>query len=213
MISGLAEGIDTAAHLGAMHQKGKTIVVLGTGLNKIYPEESKILAESIIKNDGLIISEYKLYEDKKSSNFPKRNRIMSGLSNAILVIEAKNKSGTLITARYAKEQGKKIFCLPGNVDSKNSSGSNELIRNGAVLISDINDILKEINEKIEDQLEEIEINSEYKKVYEVLTKYPMHINEICKRVNRQVAEVSQIITMLEIEGLIKSLPNNEFIRS
>lgn len=196
-----------------MHQKGKTIAVLGTGLNKIFPEENKTLAESIIKNEGVIISEYELYEDKKSANFPKRNRIMSGLSNGILVIEAKNKSGTLITARFAKEQKKKIFCLPGNIDNKNSYGSNELIKKGAIVVNSINDILNEIKEKSKEETQENQINSEYNKVYDILTYTPMHINEICKKVKTPMAEVNQIITMLEIEGLIKSLPNNEFIRS
>ena len=212
IVSGLAEGIDTAAHLGAMHQKGKTIAVLGTGLNKIFPEENEILANSIIKNGGLIISEYGLYEEKKSENFPKRNRIMSGMSQGILVIEAKNKSGTLITARYAKEQKKKIFCIPGNIDSKNSSGTNELIKKGAIIATDIKDILSKIEEKTKEEKKELKINDEYKKVYNILTKSPMHINEICKRINTSMAETNQIVTMLEIEGLIKSLPNNEFIK-
>ena len=138
---------------------------------------------------------------------------MSGISDGILVIEAKNKSGTLITARYAKEQGKKLFCLPGNVGNKSSNGSNELIKNGAKLVTDINDILnKLIIEEPQEEKYKHEINSEYKKVYDILTRTPMHINEICKKANSPMAEVNQIITMLEIEGLIKSLPNNEFIK-
>lgn len=212
VISGLAQGIDTAAHLGAMHQKGKTIAVLGTGFNKVFPEENKILAESIIKNNGLIISEYELNQERKSENFPKRNRIMSGLSNGVLVVEAKNKSGTLITARYAKEQGKKVFSLPGNVDIINSSGTNELIKNGAILVTDIKDILNEITIKNQEKIKKEEINQEYKKIYDVLTNTPIHINEICKKTNSSMAEVNPIITMLEIEGLIKRLPNNEFIK-
>ena len=211
VISGLAQGIDTAAHLGAMHQKGKTIAVLGTGLNKIYPKENEILAESIIKNGGLIISEYGLYEERKSENFPKRNRIMSGLSDGILVVEARKKSGTLITARYAKEQKRKVFSLPGNVDIINSSGTNELIKNGATLVTHVKDILDEFTIENKEEKRE-EVNKEYKKVYDVLGAIPMHINEICKKTNSSMAEVNQIVTMLEIEGLIKSLPNNEFVK-
>ncbi len=211
VISGLAQGIDTAAHLGAMHQKGKTIAVLGTGLNKIYPKENEILAESIIKNGGLIISEYGLYQERKSENFPKRNRIMSGLSDGILVIEARKKSGTLITARYAKEQGRKVFSLPGNVDIINSRGTNELIKNGATLVTEVKDILNEFTLQNKEENKE-EVNQEYKKVYDVLEDFPMHINEICKKTNSSMAEVNQIITMLEIEGLIKSLPNNQFVK-
>ena len=212
VISGLAQGIDTAAHLGAIHQKGKTIAVLGTGLNKIYPKENENLAESIIKNDGLIISEYGLYEERKSENFPKRNRIMSGLSDGILVIEARRKSGTLITARYAREQGKKVFSLPGNIDIINSSGTNELIKNGATLVTDVKDILDEFTIENKEEIIKEEVNQEYKAVYDILGKVPVHINEICKKTNKSMAEVNQIITMLEIEGLIKSLPNNEFIK-
>jgi len=212
VISGLALGIDTAAHLGAMHQKGKTIAVLGTGLNNIYPKENEMLAASIIKNEGLIISEYELYEERRSENFPKRNRIMSGLSDGLLVVEARKKSGTLITVRYAKEQGKKTFSLPGNVDIINSSGTNELIKKGARLVTDAKDILDEFVIHNEEENKKEEINQEYRKVYDVLGNVPMHINEICKKTKSSMAEVNQIITMLEIEGLIKSLPNNEFIK-
>lgn len=212
VISGLAQGIDTAAHLGSMHQKGETIAVLGTGLNKIYPRENEILSKSIIKNGGLIISEYGLYEERKSENFPKRNRIMSGLSDGILVIEARKNSGTLITARYAKEQGRKVFSLPGNVDIINSSGTNELIKNGAILTTDVKDILDGFTIQNEEKSEKKEVKQEYKKVYEAIGTYPIHINEICKKTNTSMAEVNQIITMLEIEGVIKSLPNNQFIK-
>lgn len=212
VISGLAVGIDTASHLGAMHQIGKTIVVLGSGLNRIYPKENKILSSSIIKNGGLIVTEYDFNEEIKPENFPKRNRIMSGISDGILVIEARKRSGTLITVRHAKKQGKELFCLPGNISNKSSIGSNELIKNGAKMVTDVNDILEELVKKSQVDIGENEINSEYKTIYNILTDVPMHINEICKRVNSPIAEVNQIITMLEIEGLIQSLPNNEFIK-
>ena len=204
IISGLAEGIDTAAHLGAMHQIGKTIAVIGSGFNYIYPEENKILLESIIKNDGLVITEYSLNEEPKPTNFPKRNRIMSGLSKGILIVEAKNRSGTLITAKFANEQNKKVFCIPNNIDSKNSIGTNNLINQGAKLVINVNDILQEIIEE--------ETNEEYKCIYSILNSYPMNINEIAKKANLSIAETNQIITMLEIEGLIEKLPNNEFIK-
>ena len=132
--------------------------------------------------------------------------------NGVLIIEAKNKSGTLITARYAKEQGKKIFCLPSNIDIKNSYGTNELIKTGIKLVTNINDILEEIAVKQVIKTNEPEINSEYKKVYDILNNSPMHINEICKKVGLSMAEVNQILTMLEIDELIKSLPNNEYIK-
>lgn len=213
IISGLAEGIDTGAHLGGMHQIGRTVAVLGTGLNKIFPEENEILAKSIIKNDGLIITEYEASEEPKPSNFPKRNRIMSGISDAVLVIEARRKSGTTITARLAKEQNKKVFCLPSNIDSKNGSGTNELIKEGAILVTEPEDILKRIIIEPENKTEsKYEVNDEYKEVYSYLSDSPMHINEICKKAKISMSETSQILTMLEIEGVIKSLPNSEFIK-
>lgn len=213
IISGLAEGIDTSAHLGGMHQIGRTVAVLGTGLNKIFPEENEILAKSIIKNDGLIITEYEAGEEPKPANFPKRNRIMSGISDAVLVIEAKRKSGTTITARLAKEQNKKVFCLPSNIDSKNGSGTNELIKDGAILVTEPEDILKRIIIEPEDKTEsKYEVNDEYKEVYNALSSTPMHINEICKKAKISMSETSQILTMLEIEGAVKSLPNNEFTK-
>ena len=213
IISGLAEGIDTASHLGGMHQIGRTIAVLGTGLNKIFPEENEILAKSIIKNDGLIITEYEAGEEAKPANFPKRNRIMGGIADAVLVIEARRKSGTTITARLAKEQNKKVFCLPSNIDSKNGSGTNELIKEGAILVTEPEDILKRIIIEPENEIEsKYEVNDEYKEVYNALSSVPMHINEICKKAKISMSETSQILTMLEIEGVIKSLANNEFIK-
>lgn len=211
-VSGLAKGIDTASHLGGMHQIGKTIAVLGTGLNRIFPEENKILAESIIKNGGLIISEYEPNQGYVSTNFPKRNRIMTGISKGVLIIEARNKSGTLITARLAKEQNKKIFCLPGNIDNKNSSGTNKLIKNGAKFVIDVNNILDELIEKPKEDEIKYKVEDEYRKVYDILTDKPAHINEISKKAKISMAETSQILTMLEIEGLITNLTNNEFIK-
>lgn len=213
IISGLAEGIDTASHLGGMHQIGRTVAVLGTGLNKIFPEENEILAKSIIKNNGLIITEYEEGEEAKSANFPKRNRIMSGISDGVLVIEARSKSGSTITARIAKEQNKKVFCLPSNIDSKNGTGINELIKTGAILVTSPDDVLKHLSLEAETKADnEYEINDEYKGVYNCLSKTPMHINEICKKAKISMSETSQILTMLEIEGVVKSLPNSEFIK-
>lgn len=211
IVSGLAEGIDTSAHLGAMHQKGKTIAVLGSGLKEIFPKENEVLANSIIKNDGLIISEYDAYVKAKSQYFPKRNRIMSGLATAVLIIEAKQKSGSLITGRYAKEQGKKLYCLPSNINNITSKGTNTLIKTGAKVITEFNELVKELI-KQEDIIKYPEINEEYKKVYNILTITPIHISEICRKVNMQISEINMILTMLEIEGLIKALPNNEFIK-
>ena len=147
VISGLARGIDSYSHLGAVHAKGKTIGVLGSGLNNIYPSENKKLCLEIIKNGGAIITEYEPKEKPLAMNFPARNRIISGLSEGILVIEAKQKSGTLITVDHGLDQGKDIFVIPGNITSENSFGTNELIKQGAKLVTNIEEIIEEI-EKI-----------------------------------------------------------------
>lgn len=142
IVSGLAKGIDSFAHIGALYAKGKTIAVLGNGLDMIYPKENINLAKDIIKNNGCIISEYPLGTKPLKYNFPARNRIISGISRGILVIEAKEKSGTLITVDFALEQGRDIFVIPGNVDSKNSVGTNNLIKEGAKLVTSYEEIAR-----------------------------------------------------------------------
>lgn len=144
IISGLAKGIDSFAHIGALNAKGKTIAVLGSGLDNIYPRENIKLAESIIKNDGLLVSEYPLGSLPLKQHFPARNRILCGLSDSVLVIEAKRKSGTNITVDFALEQGKDVFVVPGNIYSKTSDGTNFLIMEGAIPVLNYKDLLKTI---------------------------------------------------------------------
>lgn len=136
IISGLAIGIDSEAHLGAVEANKKTIAVLGNGLDTIYPKENIILSQKILDSGGAIISEYPLGTKPKKENFPARNRIISGMSNGLLVIEAKEKSGTLITVDFALEQGRDVFVVPGNIISENSVGTNNLIKQGAKLVTD-----------------------------------------------------------------------------
>ncbi len=142
-ISGLAKGIDSIAHKETLKAKGKTIAVIGSSIDNIYPEENKELAKEIIKNGGTIISEYIVGTKPQKMNFPARNRIISGMSNGVVVIEAKKKSGTMITVDFALEQGKEVFAVPGNILSKNSEGTNELIKQGAKLVTNVEDILEE----------------------------------------------------------------------
>lgn len=142
-ISGLAKGIDSIAHKETLKVKGKTIAVIGSSIDNIYPEENKELAKEIIKNGGTIISEYIVGTKPQKMNFPARNRIISGMSNGVVVIEAKKKSGTMITVDFALEQGKEVFAVPGNILSKNSEGTNELIKQGAKLVTNVEDILEE----------------------------------------------------------------------
>ena len=143
IVSGLARGIDSYAHLGAIRAQGRTTAILGNGIDTIYPKENIRLAQSILDSNGTIISEYPLGAKPEKSNFPMRNRIISGLSNGVLVVEAKDKSGTLITIDFALEQGRDVFAIPGNINSKNSLGTNNIIKQGAKLVTSWEEIVEE----------------------------------------------------------------------
>ncbi len=143
IVSGLAKGIDTFSHIGAIYAKGKTIAVVGNGLDVIYPKENEKIINKIIELGGCIISEYPLGTKPERMNFPARNRIISGLSKGVIVVEAKKKSGTLITVDFALEQGKDVFVVPGNINSINSIGTNDLIKQGAKLVTCYQDVLQE----------------------------------------------------------------------
>ena len=140
IISGLARGIDTYAHIGALKAGGLTIAVLGSGLDIVYPPENINLYKNIVQSGGAIITEYPLGTKPEKFHFPARNRIISGLSNGVLVIEAKKKSGTIITVDYALEQGKDVYAVPGDITKENSYGTNELIKEGAIPVTRIDDI-------------------------------------------------------------------------
>lgn len=144
IISGLAKGIDSFAHRGTLMAHGRTLAVVGCGLDRVYPQENKELFDEIISNGGAVISEYIIGTKPLAQNFPRRNRIISGLSEGVVVIEAREKSGTLITVDFALEQGKNIYAVPGNIDSPNSYGTNELIKQGAKIITNLQDILEDL---------------------------------------------------------------------
>ena len=141
IVSGLAKGIDSFSHIGALNAKGKTIAILGSGLDNIYPKENVKLVEEIINNNGLVISEYPLGTKPLKYHFPARNRIISGLSDSVLVVESRKNSGTNITVDFALEQGKDVFVIPGNIYSKTSDGTNFLITEGAIPVLNYKDIL------------------------------------------------------------------------
>lgn len=144
VISGLARGIDSCAHKGTLKTNGKTIAVVGCGLDRVYPTENKTLFNEIINNNGAIISEYIIGTKPLAKNFPRRNRIISGLSDGVIVVEAREKSGTLITVDFALEQGKNIYAVPGNIDNLNSYGTNDLIKQGAKIITNFQDIYEDL---------------------------------------------------------------------
>ncbi len=209
IISGLARGIDTIAHINSIEKEGKTIAVLASGFKNIYPPENKILVEKIVNSGGAVISEFQPDEEIDMSKFPRRNRIISGLADAILVIEAKYRSGSTITARYGFRQNKEVFCIPGNISEKNSYGTNKLIQEGASLVISPMDILNSLN--YDECDEKINIDGKYKEVYENIGTIPVSVNEISKRANRTIQEINEILFMLEVDGFIKSLPGDKYV--
>lgn len=214
IISGMALGIDTLAHSEAIKQNGNTIAVLGCGFDYIYPEENIELFNKIIENNGLVISEYPPKAKAILSRFPYRNRIISGLSMGVLVVEATlGRSGSLVTARYAKEQNKKMFSIPGNINLKTSKGTNWLIKEGAKLVTCAEDILTEFNIKTESIEEtEVQIEPEYIELYNQITYMPVNINIIAKKCKTNISKISQQLLMMELKGYIKSMPGNEYVR-
>ena len=209
IISGLAVGIDTIAHINSMQNEGKTIAVIASGLNKIYPTENKILAENIIKNGGAIVTEWEQDEEVEMSRFPRRNRIISGLADLILVIEAKYRSGSTITARCGFKQKKEVACIPGNISQKNSYGTNKLLQEGANLVMSIQDVLDLLGNEEE---KKPQVEGRFKEIYDNLCALPQTADEISKRVNKKISEVNEILFMLEVDGFVESLPGDKYIR-
>jgi len=209
IVSGLARGIDTIAHKTALENKGKTIAFIGTGLNKknIYPQENLELTKKIVKQGGAIISELEPDAPGFKSNFLRRNRLISGLSSAILVIEAKNRSGALSTAYHAFRQKKKVFALPGSIYSPNSKGCNLLIKKGACLIESADDIIKELNLNLKIPEKKFIPCTKEEEIIITLLKNSkaMYIDEIIQKSNLNPAETSSVLTNLEMIRKIKNL--------
>ena len=227
IISGMAVGIDGQAHNGAIEEVGKTIAVLGCGFNYNYPKENEWLFHKILEKDGCIISEYSPNVESDTKNFPKRNRIISGLSDSILVVEAQYRSGSSITVKYAKKEGKTIYAIPSNIYNSAGIGTNMMIKEGAKLVIDPYEIVEDIKkeniknnlndtcesrEKIYNNKKEKNIEKEYLPIYEVLSNKPIHINEIAKRLNTTIQEIVPTITIMEIKEYIFQPQTNYFIK-
>jgi len=215
-ISGLAVGIDTEAHKSALEAGGRTIAVLGGGIDdkSIFPSVNRKLAEKIIEN-GAVISEYSPETASLKQNFPARNRIIAGLSLGVLVIEAGKESGALITARDALEQGKDVFAVPGAIYSKTSEGSNNLIKLGAKLVTSYEDILGELNiESAKRLIENREIlpeSDEEAEILKHLSKEPIHIDFLIQKTKMNAKEVNSTITLMEIKGKVRHLGGMNYI--
>lgn len=217
IVSGMAQGIDTAAHIGALKTGGKTIAVLGGGFKHIFPKENEKLFSRIIENGGAVVCEYDENTKPEAKRFIQRNRIVSGLSMGVLIIEAKHRSGTSITANFAKSQGKTIFCIPHSLEQKEGIGTNKQIKNGAKLVTSPQEIIDELEIKTEKtkQIKEIEIvdiPEEYKPVYKYISNKPINIDELCKKTKLEISTVNYILTMLELEGFVEQLPGKNFVK-
>lgn len=217
IVSGLALGIDTQAHLGALAARqtcpaaGKTIAVLGSGIDNasIFPKENLKLAQKIAGSGGAVISEYEPRAKSEIWYFPERNRIISGLSRGALVVEAPEKSGALITARMALEQNREVFAIPGSVFQKNSLGTNKLIKDGAKMVTSIDDILDELNladlKNLKKSNIKEKLSPEEKLILGVIEKEPVHIDKICEIAKLPASQILSIVSVLEIQGLIKNI--------
>jgi DNA processing protein len=215
VVSGMARGIDTCAHLGALEAGGKTIAVFGCGIDIIYPPENEKLFFDIIEH-GTVISEFPLSTPPEGKNFPKRNRIISGLSLGVVIVEATADSGSLITASYALEQGREVFAVPGNVGMATSQGTNALIKQGAKLVEGAQDILVEIIPQYEGKSSRAEIpvlNDEEDGILQLLSHNPLHIDEISRLSQMEIRRVSTILLELELKGVISQLGGKMFVRT
>ncbi len=208
IVSGLAKGIDSVAHRSALEAGGRTIAIFACGLDTVYPAENAELARRIMQQ-GALISDYPLGTRPKADNFPRRNRIMSGLSLGVLVIEADETSGAMITARLALEQNREVFAIPGSILSPASRGTNHLIQEGAKLVRDYTDVLEELNlTTVAHQIEMKEIippSETESRLLKQLSAEPTHIDEVCRSSGLPIATVSSTLAMMELKGLVKQV--------
>jgi DNA processing protein len=212
----MARGVDTVAHTAAIKRGGKTYAVLGCGVDVIYPSENRKLYEQIVEN-GAVISEYFLGAKPDAVNFPRRNRIISGMSLGVLVVEAGKKSGALITAEFALEQNREVFAVPGQITNHRSIGSNKLIQQGAKLVQSVEDILEEISPKLRSQriLEKPlppDLSEADRLLLSKLSTEPRHIDQLVLELDQSPAVLLGQLLRLELAGLVKQLTGKMFIR-
>ena len=220
VVSGLAAGIDTAAHQGTLDVGGQTVAVLGCGIDYPYPKRNQPLAAQIASGHGTILSEYPLGMKPAKWTFPQRNRILSGLSRGVIVVQAPERSGSLITARLALEQGREVFSVPGNITSLTSAGTNRLIRQGAKLIETIDDVLAEFpdlqrerdQQPARDEAAAGALAERERVVYELIGLEPVHVDDIIARADLSPTEASHTLLLLQLEGLIEEAEGGRYIR-
>ncbi|MDD2897220.1 MAG: DNA-processing protein DprA [Desulfuromonadaceae bacterium] len=218
VVSGMARGVDTAAHRGALQAGGRSIGVLGCGVDNVYPPENRPLFEEMTQK-GCLVSEFPLGTLPLAENFPRRNRIISGLSSGVLVVEAAEKSGSLITAQYALEHGREVFAVPGNISFATSRGCNRLIKQGAKLVDCVEDILEELPActRISDDTplllpppRTFALTPKEAAIYELLARSPLHIDDIISQTELTAGEVSSMLLHLELKGAVTALPGTHY---
>ncbi|MBK7709351.1 MAG: DNA-protecting protein DprA [Acidobacteria bacterium] len=231
IVSGLARGVDTASHRGAIRGKGRTIGVLGTGIDRIYPKENAKLADAILDSGGAIVTQFPLGTPPLGENFPYRNRIISGLSLGVLLVEATDRSGSLITARLASEQNREVFAVPGNITSRNSIGTNYLIKSGAKLVQQWQDVVCELPTEISSRILPPKLDdappelpkqpglapaglSERERCVWFLLRSDetVHFDELLAKSGLGFGELNSILVGLDLKDLIKVLPGNHYAR-
>jgi DNA processing protein len=219
VVSGMARGIDASAHWGCLAGHGFTIAVLGTGMDIVYPAQNRKLADSIA-DKGALISEFPLGTPPEPKNFPIRNRIISGLSRGVIVVEATMKSGSLITAALALEQDREVFAVPGSIHSFKSTGCHFLIKQGAQLIENADDVLDELgmNYEYSPKMDTLQrgifppMDESEKTIYDMIGDYPVHIDQITRQANLAPGKTASILMRMELKGMIRQLPGKMFVR-
>ena len=220
VVSGMARGIDSAAHRGALSAGGATVAVLGSGVDVCYPRENKrLMAE--IEERGAVLSEFPLGTPPLKQNFPLRNRVISGLSSGVVVVEASEESGALVTALHALEQNREVFAVPGDITLSSTAGSNRLLKEGAKLVTCAQDVIEELAPSIGAQLEPVRVaptplqplSEDEEEVLECLSHVPVHVDELCQQLGREAPALLPVLLSLELRGLVRQEPGNRFVRS
>ncbi len=214
IVSGMARGIDTLAHIAAIKSGGRTVAVLGSGLDVPYPPENKMLIEKI-SDSGCVVSEFPPGAKPDKENFPRRNRLISGLSMGVVVIEATSDSGSLITAQYAADQGKEVFAVPGNINSANSAGTNRLIKDGAKLVQGVEDIVEELAPVLKGFIKtkdksKIELTDEERRLCDIMTAEPRHVDMLSRESGMPSSRVLGILLSLELKGVARQAEGKKF---
>lgn len=217
IVSGLAMGIDTIAHQSCLETNGQTIAVLGCGLDRIYPRSNIKLAEKIINNNGCLISEYPPGTEPFKQHFPARNRIIAGLCRATLVVEGNEKSGSMITAKFALEYNRDVMAVPGNIINNTAQGTNKLIKNGAFLVSGYHDILEQFHlddtKKNLEPINEDLLTNDEKFILDILAIETLHIDEIIQACKLNTSIINATLVLLEMKGLVKNLGDDKYVRT